>query len=271
MELNQNNFLRWKGEFKKAPYTANAVNDSINMIIDQTFIEISPLINDVSTYGIALNTFTFTSQDNPDKPAIFNPSTSKVTYFLPVSAAVGNVRHLKYKWTDYNGNESNEATISINVIVRPTGWRVYPPSFSCEFDVEAERTGRSLYAQLVKYYLDNNQNVTPLTLKNNVVGDPNYVAPVEDPINCSTTPFVAWELTYGSGGYISCSVSEGESQTLYTAQDDTELSVGVYLYSNSLLTIPAPDGYYSLDFGFTHHVSSGIIVNKVTCSHFPPI
>lgn len=184
MQLNRNNYLIWEGEFTDKPTLVQAVDDAVNMSVGAVSVEIYPLLNDVATYGIDLNTFEFTVQDNLLKPATFDPLTKKITYYLPAGAAVDDVRVIKYRWKDTLAHQSNEATISITVIARATGWRGYASSLACVLDGGGHNTGESAYGELEEYYLDDNSPVLPSSTKANDPGDPDYIAPTTNLIMC---------------------------------------------------------------------------------------
>ena len=259
--LNKNNFLRWTGSFNQAPFDANAVDDSVNMFVTGAQVVLYPLVNDVSTYGIALNTFEFTLQDNPLAPATFDSASKSVTYFPPVGV-VPSVKTLKYKWKDFNGNESNEATITINVLARQTAWRGDPSSFACEMS-GGVRTGNSLYETLERYYTDDDELYLPYETKPNTIGDPDYIAPVTDNLNCNPEDFVEWLLTYGATKEDAC--TGGLGAVFYTETGVEFLAPGVQLYTDEELTSPAGNDYFAPGNGQVFRVVSGTIVDQLTC------
>lgn len=261
MELNKNNFLRWNGAFTPKPFSNIANNDAQSMVVSAASCVLYPLSNDESTFGIDPNTFQITEQDNLVNPAVWDASLLKVTYFPPSGVAVGN-RTLKYNWKDTEGNLSNEATITINIQARPTSWRVYPDSFSCQMS-GGVRTGNGQFDLLEKYYTDDNSTVFPLETKPNSPGDPNYLAPFPDPINCSTNPYVRWDLSPDVTVNGACSVMSA-TMAVYTAYTDTFLTVGTRMYIDNSLNTPVGDLYYS-DYSVAYRTIDGYIVDIYNC------
>lgn len=262
--LNKNNFLRWTGKFNIAPFNAIARNDEVTIVKGQASVDILPLANDSATYGIAQNSLQITIQDNFENPAVWNSVTSKITYYLDPLTELGQ-RFIKYKWKDYNGNSSNEATVTINVVDRPTAWRVYPASFACVLDGGGNRTGYGAYSLLEKYYPDTQVNVTPLTTKSNVSTDPDYVAPVIDQQRCSTQAYTQWNLKFGASLQVSCVVSA--TMAVYTATNDGfgGLIPGAYVFSDNAFTTPLPNGFYGDNNGHSYLVSGGQIIDVLDC------
>lgn len=262
MELNKNNFLRWDGEFIKAPVTNTAVNDVASMFVNQTEKKILPLVNDISTLGVDLSSFEITQQPvGVILPSTWNLVTSEVTFYLPPGSSPGT-KTIKYKWKDLIGNLSNEGTITITINPRLTGWRVYPPSGGCQI-VSGEKTGFFEYDELEKYYTDNNTTVTPLVTKPNSPGDPNYSPPFEDS-RCSTEDFIKWGLGLGENSSSSCFIAI--PSFYYTNPDDGfgYLTPGVQLFQDEALTTPAANGFYS-DQTQWWQVFAGIISDQGFC------
>jgi hypothetical protein len=178
--LNKNNFLIWEGSFNDAPFSNVATDDSASMLITAAFVELQPLLNDISTYGINVLSFEFTLQDNLITLATWDSVTQKIKYFPPAGISPG-VRLLKYRWRDNFGNLSNEATVSIDVQPRATAWRGDPSSYVCDNPGVTNGAG---WGTLEKYYTDNNDLFLPHTTKPNDPVDPDFIAPVNDPIMC---------------------------------------------------------------------------------------
>jgi hypothetical protein len=176
--LNNDNFFQWLGEFEEAPFENIAVDDVAQVAENADSVDLSPLLNDTSTYGINPLSFQITLQDNPFQPATFNASTGVLTYYPPVGVVIGETRTIKYTWTDINGAISNEATVSITIIARAKAWRGYGPSYQCNAPGEAQ------YLQLEEYYTDDNESVVPAHHKPNVNTDPDYIAPAVDFAAC---------------------------------------------------------------------------------------
>lgn len=182
--LNKNNFLIWTGGFNNAPPLVVANNDTPQIKITDTQVEFYPMANDQATFGFNYASFEFTVQDYPGNPAVYDPVDHKVTYYKRPGVVVGDVLVLKYKFQDLLGNISNEGTISILVVLGPTGWRGHYPQV-CLLDVDTdENTGYAFFEQLERYYLANNSVVLPLQLKDNVDGDVDFIPKNYDNIQC---------------------------------------------------------------------------------------
>ena len=181
--LNKNNFLIWEGEFAPAPVIAQAVEDTVSLVVNAAYYDISPLLNDVSTYDIDPTSLLITFQSNPGNPATWDPITKKLRYYpLPFQAA-GEFLALKYKWKDVQGNESNEAEITLTFTERPTGWRGRASSRVCLLDTGVNN-GQAMYLELEKYYTDDNSLFLPAEYKDNVDTDPDYIPEFTDLISC---------------------------------------------------------------------------------------
>jgi hypothetical protein len=182
-DLNRDNFLRWQGEFDTTAPSALAVDDAVSMLISAPYLDISPLANDSATYGIVNASLEILSQDNIVTPATWDAVTQKIRYYPPAGVVVGDIRELTYRWTDSIGTVSNTATIEIEILDRPWGWRGLASSYSC-VTAMGDNTGYAEYATLQKYYTDDNTAYVPATTKANTFGDPDYIAPVLDPVSC---------------------------------------------------------------------------------------
>jgi len=204
MKLNRNNFLTWEGQFTDAPFENVTNGWVLSMVENDPFIEGAVLFDDISTYGINLDTFEFTLQDNPLNPATWDAATGLVKYYPPAGVTPG-LRYLKYTWRDNAGNLSPEGTITISVLARPIGWRGAPASYQCELS-GGNNTGDAFYGELEKYYTDNGQVFAPYTTKPNTIGDPDYIAPVGDagmcPIPGSTRSVNVWNFSDLPDAYI---------------------------------------------------------------------
>lgn len=181
--LNKNNFFIWKGEFDSAPFEIVANDDNASLVKGASYIEIYPLLNDVASYGLNPLSLEFTLQDNIANPATWDAVAKKIIYYPPADVEVGQVREIKYRVKDTIGNVSNEATVSIAISDRATSWRGYAPSYSC-VKVGGDNTGIGGYAQLEKYYIDDNSAYIPQALKPNVDGDANYIPPSQNLSAC---------------------------------------------------------------------------------------
>lgn len=264
MQLNKNNFLRWDGEFNSAPFTNTAMDDESSMTVINSFDDIFPLANDISTFGVDPNTLEITLQDNLVNPATWNPVTLAIRYYPPVGVTPSD-KTLKYRWKDLEGNQSNEATIVVHITARTIWWRAHPPSFTCVLDGGSERTGYSMYTLLQAYYPDNGATVTPLQTRPNDIGDPFYVAPLLDPIHCPTEDYIAWEIYGGFATEIEACDATGAFTTFYTNNTTTEITVGVELFTDSALTTHVPEGYYSYGTGYIWQVVGNFIVDQIIC------
>ena len=181
--LNRNNFLIWEGSFEPSPQMTQAIDDLVSAVQNAPLIEISPLLNDVATYGIDETSLLITLQTNLTTPATWDPVTKKITFYPNAGQGVEEIEVLKYKWKDTQGTFSNEAPISVNFTARPTGWRGYASSRVC-LQESGDNTGEAFFDQLEKYYTDDNTAFLPQELKTNVDTDPDYIAPVVDSISC---------------------------------------------------------------------------------------
>jgi hypothetical protein len=195
-KLNKKNFLIWEGQFNAAPFDVIATNDNVTMKINEASKVINVLANDIASYGIDKPSLEITLQDNAAHLAEYNQVTGEITYYPPANIAPGQVRQLKYRWYDKAAHISNEATVSITIQDRPTGWRGYAPSYKCLKDGSGENTGQAFYDTLEKYYTDDNTAYVPATLKNNTSIAPDYIPPADNltmcPLAGSIIPFYVW-------------------------------------------------------------------------------
>jgi hypothetical protein len=256
--LNKNNFLRWTGSFNAAVFSNSAVDDVASMPNNAASVDISILLNDISTFGINLSSILVTVQDNISRPATFNPATQKLTYYLP-SGSVSGLRTIKYKWADVYGNMSNEATIRITVTARATAWRGQgTPTCVMSGGV---RTGYSLYAILEQYYTDDN-SATGVT-KANVNTDPDYIPQALDPTNCSTATYLTRTLSFNATDS-SAPCGSSSHTDYYVAPADSSWRIGMLLWNETSLTTQAATGWYS-DGTYLLQVYMGRVINISTC------
>lgn len=266
MELNKNNFLRWSGSFNSAPFSNVAVNDLTSMVVNQTRAEIAILPNDTSTFGIDKTSIVVTLQENLIDPAFWDYKTERLIYTLASGSAIGN-KIIKYKWKDVEGNESNEATVTINVVARVTFWRPNPASRTCQLENNV-RNGYAFYTLLEKYYADNSQTVIPLQTKPNTQGDPDYSPRFIDTVNCPTVGSKLWEMAPSANFSGSCNELSFKNN-YYTANDVTFLTTGVRLFTSNTLTTPVIDQYYGYQ-GSSYRTVNGYIVDILGCPFNPP-
>lgn len=185
-QINKDNHLIWQADFFVAPLFVQANDDNVTIPINNTTgVQFDPFGNDYANYGFNFNSLEITQQDNPAQPATYDPVLHLITYYLPTTGVVaGSIRHLRYRWKDAAGNQSNEAQVDILVLDRPFGWRPRLASYLCEIDANGLNTGVGRYALLEKYYTDDGSLYVPFTTKANQPSDPDYVQPVPDPLSC---------------------------------------------------------------------------------------
>lgn len=266
-QLNDNNFLIWKGAFNNVPAELEAVDDTIFMNINEDFATLYPLSNDTSNYGIDYSSFRLTYNDNPSKPARFNHGSGLLKYFPRLPIANGQVRLVKYLWNDIKGNESNEGIVSINITDRPLGWRVVPESGFCVVNANMQNTGYVGYSQLERYFQDDDTAVSPPQIKNNITSDPDYIAPTLNEDICpvgaigTTVQFIS-ELPFVSGG--------GENYATFAQSQkfrnpDTGAIV-IDLFANSSLSYESFEvtaGTYNIEFRIAKGSSASLVKMKI--------
>lgn len=268
-QLNDNNFLIWKGAFNNVPAELEAVNDTIFMNIEEDFATLYPLDNDTSNYGIDYSSFAITYDDNPSRPARFNNGSGLFKYFPRLPLINGQTRLLRYKWKDIKGNLSNEATISILITNRPLGWRIVSESGYCIVNSNLQNTGYVGYTQLERYFSDTNEAVSPPQVKKNISSDPDYLAPVFNETICpiggtaSVVQFIT-EKPFVDGG--------NAHAVFFTDQRFTNPDTGVniftfycnpYLASQSFEFTP---GTYTIELWIQKGIASGTTKIKILAS-----
>lgn len=272
MRLNRGNFLIWDGEFDTLSFDIQAIDDDVTITVIQTSIIISVLANDIATLGFNYHSVVITLQDNLQKPSVVNQTDGTITYYPSANAPIGD-RIIKYKFKDLMGNESNEATVTIHIVPRPTGWRPYPQSFLCLRDADNLRTGYGFYTTIQKYYTDDQTNVIPIQLKPNISTDPDYEPPflaTSCPVEFKTGLPVSVTSPQVSAGN-SCSLAVPPNlTTFYTETGQLGLGVTIYLTQslnpNARLGGPGfvSDGTYSYEIN-----DHGVIIGITECpSHF---
>lgn len=146
--------------------------------------------------------------------------------------------------------------------VRSTAWRGLATSKTCVTS-GGVNTGYSTFTTLEQYYTDTN-TATGVT-KTNVNTDPDYIAPVSDPANCSTSSYQSVTLKTGTSTNVCASTS---TVTAYAGVHATLYTIGMNLYTNSALTTPLPSGFY-VDSDFKLTVTNGVVTNILFCSSSP--
>lgn len=259
-QLNSFNFLRWYGEFEDAVYE-NVANDDVGVgVYTVSYIDIAALDNDTSTIGIDFDSIIITQQVYIDVPAIYDPVSHNIRFYTKTGTSAPGSFELKYKWFDLQGNPSNEATITIYLQARTTGWRGISPT--CDLS-GGDNTGYYTYATLQQFYTDNGA-ATGIT-KPNVDTDPDYIAPIYDESVCPIHLYVLINSKFQSTPSGICEI--GFNSGVYANSSDVTagLPIGTVLYTDSGLSIPVGFGYYVIS-GIVNSVNSGgVIYDKVSC------
>jgi hypothetical protein len=286
MPQNKNNFLRWDGsDTPLSPAWAlssalsvffYANDDSIicqpltgitnsTTGIDPTSFQIIAIQNIVSGSPVALTLSTPPSWDGASNLTLYRPLTYASTMFVVFTV------------NDLLGNTSPQFQVEVNFSAVYTEWVPYPVSTVCLLDSFGNNTGYQSWNQLELVNMATGTPISPLTLKDNVQGDPDYYPPVQ---NYSLCP----PPGAGTGNYIPLIISNYSKNPADTSNFITIYNI--YLSSSNMgpggtpfvqnipcsvppgqsvrFMIPAPSAGYLYDGGIS--ISYNVTGNMITGS-----
>ena len=195
MPVNSDNFLRWNGVTKPAPFVLNSDPISggtlyANEEVDYCF----PLGLVFSSIGIDFTSINvvgiFDYSGGSDGAAIilsspveWDSDTQQFSFFRPIDISITSY-DIQFYFADLMGNQSALCRCIIGVSSISTTWVPYPISTVCVLDAFGNNTGYKSWGQLVLQNMGTMTDIVPLTLKDNTEGDPDYYAPVQDFVTC---------------------------------------------------------------------------------------
>ncbi len=180
MPLNQNNFLRWEGNFRPKDFTISGFGSHPTLFADEDSCSYNPLGVCSASNGIDYTSFKIVDISAVlSSPPEWNSDTQIFKTYRPTDATL-TFYILHFTFADVLGNIS--PLIQILVAISPiyTTWIAYPASVVCLLDGFGNNTGYKSWAELVLVNMSTSTPIVPLTLKPNSVGDIDYIAPVQD-------------------------------------------------------------------------------------------
>lgn len=233
------------------PFQNVAFAKTATMVTGLSYVDVDVLTGATSTFGIDVNSVSAVVTSSPTAATPrWNAATQLLRIFRPGSGTPASMT-VDYTFKDHLGNISNAATVTVDLTLLATDWRVYTPSVFCLVDAYSQNTGYKGYNLLELYYTGSGVTYTPLTTKPNVVGDPDYVSPTIDTSACPlpSTGSVLLRNDTPAGGtpyYISRVVFH------LTGQPDIDFN-GLTVNPGGTQLITLPSGIYtSLDVYHFH-------------------
>lgn len=192
MSLNKNNYLRFSGSFGVRPYSFSGSVDTEYLYANMDTVIATPLSYISASLGI--NSYSLEVVEIVD--AFNTPITlqgmitwdgvSQLTIPRPENLLL-TTYYIKYTVKDWSGNISPVFIVQILVSAIVTAWVQYPPSAYCTLDSFGNNTGYLAWTQLKLINQGSGTDISPLTLKDNVISDGDYIAPVINLITCPVT------------------------------------------------------------------------------------
>ena len=191
MSINKDNFLRWNGTFNPKPWSITPGFSVGNLFANQDFCVVNPFSGTMSaTLGIDTYSFEITRITNASfvdielsSPCEYD-GVSALKVYRPLDISV-TVIVIFFKFTDILGNTiASSSFVQIGVSTIYVSWVSYPPSATCSLDAFGNNNGKLEWSQLKLINTGTGTAISPLTLKDNVPSDADYIAPITDFITC---------------------------------------------------------------------------------------
>jgi hypothetical protein len=199
MSLNRNNFLRFNGSFTKRNFSFSYSYSPQVLYANEDSIKFEALSTCTATNGIdtysfkIIRIFNYTTGNPPIELAQypFWDGTTYLTTYRPLDLTVLNYA-IEFTFKDRMGNESPKYSLIIAVSAISVSWAVYPISTVCRLDSFGYNNGYQGWSQLKLVNSATLTDIVPLTLKDNVPSDPDYISDVQNYSLCpppSTTGY----------------------------------------------------------------------------------
>jgi hypothetical protein len=189
MPLNTNNILRWTGALTKleSEFTLGSPTATMYATDDYVTFDIlsgtsSALILDTYSLDIVRFNGVSSSEVIQSRPYYWN-GVDEFTFYRP-EVLTGTVIYIYFTIKDTGGNISDEMLAQITLSAISTTWVVYPPSAMCTLDSFGQNNGLLFCSQLKLINSSTLADISPLTLKDNLISDPDYVPAIVDTITC---------------------------------------------------------------------------------------
>jgi hypothetical protein len=213
MPINSNNFLRWYGSFIDPEYSFDVSNGTIDFYANDDFITFNPFTVTAASASLGINprSFKITGFRNGSgdpitmqQPYFWDAETQLLTIYRPtIDPPALDTVAIDFTFEDGAGHlyDSTTSGTIIQIAYSPilTAWVAYAPSVYCALDSFGDNNGLQGWTQLKLVNASTLTDISPLTLKPNIISDPDYIAPVTNLISCPvSTGGVYAPLTIGN-------------------------------------------------------------------------
>lgn len=183
--LNKNNFIRFTGSFRTPPFSMYATIGVGHFYANEDFIVIQPFVAAACFASLGINPLTFqvTEISTPLSADCQWDGVANLTIYRPIDLTVTDF-FVIFNFTDYAGNTYLSAALSIIMSPVIVAWVTYPASATCQLDSFGNNNGYQNFEQLKLINAATLTDISPLTLKDNVISDPDYVAPTQNLVSC---------------------------------------------------------------------------------------